>query len=589
MGTFQIAKARIGASRLLLDDLKGESRRTASLLQSNALLEVLLCESRGKDLGAEMRASLGTAICAAKFEEDHQAALLAALSGQKVACRRQAQDAMNAFQYFSKHEWDRLEEYSSQCLIQQLILDVVVGRLHCVNPTEPTIKLLTSAMLVLRFGDDMCDVTLEEKDLLKKAVAKRVKAMARKLNGKVVDYCTYYPACPGDLAAKHPALYERIQVEGGFTQGRLSEKLMAKVEASYGCRSNDIRFASAPMNVVPQMQSCMKMLMGMMQSKLPPRFDRRRESEDECELEFLHPSAVHGGRKRSLIALADAPRLKRRSLSMPSLDFENEKLAEEKLAIESDAAQLADERLAAEKLAAEQLAAKRLAAEKLVAEKLAAEQLAAKRLAAEKLVAEKLAGDELLAEAAGSMKVDTVAAKNIATEAAVAGAVPAEVADVTSAAPESRKSKAISLLDAMLDREKERRESAKVKAAAKKAAEKADKVATASAEKGAVKGGGKAAVKAAPLAATTEKGAVKGGGEGAVKAPKLPVKSDAEVKKPSFSHERSRSQYLCRTGAKGPGGSFQIKYGAGTGLTEEAARDKAEAWLKEKKMGSDCV
>ena len=104
-----------------------------------------------------------------------------------------------------------------------------------------------------------------------------------------------------------------------------------------------------------------------------------------------------------------------------------------------------------------------------------------------------------------------------------------------------------------------------------------------------MKGGGKAAVKAAPLAATTEKGAVKGGGEGAVKAPTLPVKSDAEVKKPSFSHERSRSQYLCRTGAKGPGGSFQIKYGAKTGLTEEAARDKAEAWLKEKKMGSDCV
>ena len=70
MGMFQLAKVRLGATWLLLEDLKGESRRAASLLQSNALLEVLLSESRRKDLGAEMRASLGTAICAAKFEED---------------------------------------------------------------------------------------------------------------------------------------------------------------------------------------------------------------------------------------------------------------------------------------------------------------------------------------------------------------------------------------------------------------------------------------------------------------------------------------------------------------------------------------
>ena len=58
--------------------------------------------------------------------------------------------------------------------------------------------------------------------------------------------------------------------------------------------------------------------------------------------------------------------------------------------------------------------------------------------------------------------------------------------------------------------------------------------------------------------------------------------------KPTMSHEGSRTQYLCRTGVKGPGQYHAIKYGDGI-RTKERARLEAvrlvarwEAWVTEK-------
>jgi hypothetical protein len=51
--------------------------------------------------------------------------------------------------------------------------------------------------------------------------------------------------------------------------------------------------------------------------------------------------------------------------------------------------------------------------------------------------------------------------------------------------------------------------------------------------------------------------------------------------KPTWSHEGSRTQYLCRTGVKGPGQSHAIKYGDGI-MTKEGARLEAVRWVAEK-------
>ena len=58
------------------------------------------------------------------------------------------------------------------------------------------------------------------------------------------------------------------------------------------------------------------------------------------------------------------------------------------------------------------------------------------------------------------------------------------------------------------------------------------------------------------------------------------VKSDG-VRKCSFAVEWSRHHILCRTGEKGPGGSFAMSYGVGKQYPNvEAAKAAADEWLK---------
>ena len=50
--------------------------------------------------------------------------------------------------------------------------------------------------------------------------------------------------------------------------------------------------------------------------------------------------------------------------------------------------------------------------------------------------------------------------------------------------------------------------------------------------------------------------------------------SDEDMGVPKLYHEKSRSQYLVRTGAKGPGQSLQLKYTSDAEKREADARDK---------------
>ena len=55
--------------------------------------------------------------------------------------------------------------------------------------------------------------------------------------------------------------------------------------------------------------------------------------------------------------------------------------------------------------------------------------------------------------------------------------------------------------------------------------------------------------------------------------------SGHKSRKPTVSHEQSRSQWLLRTGLAGPGQSFALKYGKGQRFSDQAAaRKQAEAW-----------
>jgi len=156
MGTFERARARIGAARILLQELPlySPQHRATSSLQSDALVVLLRSAACRKDLNAEQAATLSTQIHGAKFHAEHLSEILAELAGQRKKRRRDCQDATNAFEYFSADEWDSMTAQEHAGLIQAVVLDVVVGRMQCINPSEPTIKLLMSGILALSHGED---------------------------------------------------------------------------------------------------------------------------------------------------------------------------------------------------------------------------------------------------------------------------------------------------------------------------------------------------------------------------------------------------------------------------------------------------
>ena len=61
--------------------------------------------------------------------------------------------------------------------------------------------------------------------------------------------------------------------------------------------------------------------------------------------------------------------------------------------------------------------------------------------------------------------------------------------------------------------------------------------------------------------------------------PSLPT---FEHSKATYSHERSRCQFLCRTGKKGPGQTHAIPYHPKTDLTKQEAESQAKAWLRDR-------
>ena len=87
MSVFQRARARIGAARLVLADVRMQDHATVSKLQSNALIELLLrSEAAGKALNSDQWASLLAQLLNVDFLEDDRSAIFA-------LARRGAQNA----------------------------------------------------------------------------------------------------------------------------------------------------------------------------------------------------------------------------------------------------------------------------------------------------------------------------------------------------------------------------------------------------------------------------------------------------------------------------------------------------------------
>ena len=604
-----------------------ERKRLVSEVQCDALLQVLRPRKDWAPLSDEQRAHLVEMTCASGFHDDDQARALKAIAGIKNGpSRRQQQDATHHASYISGPEWEGIGQFTSEVgkatpdlIYAQAILDILVCRMGVVNPSEPTLKAVTSNALVLAHGSRIGLLTYEDKMALLSWIRKKLKAMVRVQKTRKetpIEYCEKFPPNPCDLEAIHPELYSKLKIPGCWTDSRVNTQLYSRTLCSFSCRRN-----VHEQQIVPAVQGfdMNKLMFGMMQKML------RQNADDDEDGIFTYN--MPGRRKRSIDGLEQRLSLKRRrSLFGFGMDDEEEE-HEEPPRGEAKAVGKA----ASVGKAPPVGRGPRIEEVPEFGEPQAEED--------EEPAVEEASGEAVEVSAVPAL---AIVKRTVAQVPVVAKAQEQSPFGL----PKAREPSADELLDAIIQRDAERAEAAKVAAAAKRAAaaaakkeaaqlEKAEAAKAAEAAKEAapadgeaklpVKAGAKPPAVAKPSAvgkppglcgkppglfgkrpavgkavgkppaigkppAVAKPSAVGVGMPPAVAKPQPPAvakppavgKASAVGKaKPTWSHEGSRTQYLCRTGVKGPGQSHAIKYGDGI-MTKEGARLEAVRWVAEK-------
>ena len=564
--------------------------------------------------------------CASGFHDDDQARALKAIAGIKNGpSRRQQQDATNHASYISGPEWEGIGLATSEVgkatpdlIYAQAILDILVCRMGVVNPSEHTLKAVTANALVLAHGSRIGLLTYEDKMALLTWIRKKLKAMVRVQKTRKetpIEYCEKFPPNPCDLEAIHPELYSKLKIPGCWTDSRVNTQLYSRTLCSFSCRRN-----VHEQQIVPAVQGfdMNKLMFGMMQKML------RQNADDDEDGIFTYN--MPGRRKRSIDGLEQRLSLKRRRSSFGfGMDDEEEEHEEPPRVAGAQAVGKAASVGKAPPVGpgprieevpefgeAEE-------AEEPAVEEASGEAVEVSAVPALAIVKRTVAQVPVVAKAQeespfGLPKAREPSADELLDAIIQRDAERAEAAKVAAAAKRAAAAAA-------------KKEAAQLeKAEAAKAAEAAKEAAPADGEaKLPVKAGAKPPAVAKPSAvgkppglcgkppglfgkrpavgkavgkppaigkppAVAKPSAVGVGMPPAVAKPQPPAvakppavgKASAVGKaKPTWSHEGSRTQYLCRTGVKGPGQSHAIKYGDGI-RTKERARLEAVRWVAEK-------
>ena len=533
MDVFARCSARVGAARLVLAKLSPDSpaHKACSSVQKDALQEILETKECRNGLSCEQRASLQDLIMAAPYVDDDKSQCLISLAGgQSRKPRTKQQDATHCLEYLSETEWQLCPRMGPLGVLQ-LLFDVLVSRMQCFNPTEPTLKWVASSVIVITTPkDELALVTEDQKKQMQNGVRKKLKQFQKQNTEKPIEQCLFFPSDPHALEQKHPALFAHIKAHIGssFTANQLCASSLLQLDQSYQCRGGGQASSKAAIEQKPP--DTMMAMMAMMSNML---FQKQRgdSHDEEGGLRLQFPS---GRAKRCLLALEGSSdpgeSQLRRARTLESLEY-------------GDSA------------------------------------------------AKKKADDESSQPSQNSQPSQSSIAQHLQITAP--SAELKAITDRTE--PEKALSKAqptpaASLLDALVARDAERAQVSKDKAAAKKAAaklEKDAKKATAELEKENAKPGENVPKK-------LEKENVKPGenvlkkkhGQGKVQkknptAAKQEKLTPVKKSKPSMSHEASRTQYQVRTGLKGTGQNSSFKYGEEAGTSQADAKAAASEKLRE--------
>ena len=246
--SYQTVRARQGVARIHLAALEPGSATlvASSKLQTNGVLELL---GRGQQMSETQRAQLGTMAATLQLCPTDLTSIMSALAGRPAGdeaapkaakqIRREGQDLMPWDSYVSSDEWDRLlDKTINRRAKQQLLIEIVVGRLWGINPTEDSMKWLASCSHALSHdAAQAMRIPFEEKIEHREWVKKAWRTRARKFR-QPLEYFDCLPADPSVLAISFPHLHDHVfgQLEGNFVASRLPSTLATQINGTYPTR-----------------------------------------------------------------------------------------------------------------------------------------------------------------------------------------------------------------------------------------------------------------------------------------------------------------------------------------------------------------
>ena len=247
----------------------------------------------------DQKASLTALIGQCSFLDSHMEAVLPMISGS-LPKRRKNQDFMHWVYYLSKEDWKDVAKALRVSTADQMVrtmlqkmLDVVLWRYGCINPTEGTKKLMASVIYFIleQFYDDQFDQSVPicpdhvlsvVKDTWKPQVVKRLKHVG---DVPVDEYIIKLPFNPLDLLNDHPSVLEKNR-HFGFAPCPLDMQRVAYIDRSFGCRGG--AFAKGFLSLSPARNSTADLPTITMLKKrksLPAIADGSDKSNVNCRLQ----------------------------------------------------------------------------------------------------------------------------------------------------------------------------------------------------------------------------------------------------------------------------------------------------------------
>ena len=562
LDTFAWCRARIGAARLHLQPLSGALRDSSSAIQREAICDVV---ARGVPLNPDQSVTLCDMVMACNFTDACKTIILNNLhssSSASKAGRRKQQNAMAFLSYVKGVEWGCVDAKKTAQDVRgvcNLFACILHNRMKCVNPSEPTIKLVTSASFVACLDEGaLLSLPLVQKNGMKKFVRQKFDALCKK-NAKndatMLEYCMVYPEDPDELSASYPLLHKSIMDELGDDLGKcpLNSIMLTTMESSWQCRgtakemqNSTALVAANQLQPNAMQQQCMAMMQMMQQCMGGGGMGNGQGAQPRQSSDgLLENLIVNGNRKKRSAAMLRA-----------LMEAEDDDEGAFQTPPPKQHSLLNRARTFTDGLGLGAPAGSAAGHAALSSPEIAPVGQAPPSLGAAAIVAERV--DQLN---------------------------PGEVAQASTSAEDEAK-KSDDLMEAMCQRDLER-------AAASAAASKAKKQA-AKAEKAALAAQAKADADAKPTTEALPVKDVKTMVKPVPPATATPTKTtmiqpkSKPKTKATFSNEASRKQILCRTGLAGPGQSFAIKYGIDKktgnayGKTVEQAIAEAKKWVASK-------